>query len=429
MADIRVVHLLGGHHFGGAEQMVRYLAGASSRIGVESLVYCLAKGRFSSLLAEQGIRFREFPSAGRLDVRPLFSIARALKEDRADIIQAHTSRTHLIARFLSRRLGIPNITTIQSPIALDENQGTRRHPLRAWIERAGRRWTDHICPVSREETERLIGEEGVPADKITWIPNGIEAVEATVLPSGSGGRAPESELAGWLEGRSLPSDTFVVTMIASLRPRKGAEVLLGAFARFLGGARRGTSSAGGAGAAEPHAVLLIIGDDEFTQGKGYLERLRSLSVELGAAESVHFLGFQPEPWALARDCDLIVLPSLFGEGLPLTLLEAMNYARPVAASDIPGNRECVVDGESGWLHPPGDEAKLAEQIGAAAADPEAMRLMGSKGRALFLDQFELGGVLERWRAIYRKVLGPEKASVDRDIAVEASAGSDPDQIR
>ncbi|MCH8333951.1 hypothetical protein IIC65_08465, partial [Candidatus Sumerlaeota bacterium] len=76
-----------------------------------------------------------------------------------------------------------------------------------------------------------------------------------------------------------------------------------------------------------------------------------------------------------------------------------------------------------------DEAKLAEQIGAAAADPEAMRLMGSKGRALFLDQFELDGVLERWRAIYRKVLGSEKASVDRDIAVEASAGSDPDQIR
>ncbi|MBI3734991.1 glycosyltransferase, partial [Candidatus Sumerlaeota bacterium] len=206
---IRVAHILDGRFFGGAEQMVRRLAKSSPKIGVEAAIYCLAEGRLSEMLRADHLPLRVFPSSGRLDFRPLGAMTRALRGDQIQIIQAHTSRTHLLARILSHRVGIPNITTIQSPIALDENQGTQSHPLRAWIERAGRRWTDHLCPVSREETERLIREEGVPKDKITCIPNGVEAVETKSVV-----QARATDAARALAGLGISMDGFLLAMIA-----------------------------------------------------------------------------------------------------------------------------------------------------------------------------------------------------------------------
>lgn len=376
--EIRVAHLLDGRHFGGAEQMVRRLALASPAHGIYAKVYLLSGGRLSEFLQADGIPHEVFPSSGRFDFRPLRAIAAAMRRDGIQIIQAHTSRTHLFARILSFRLRIPNITLIQSPIALDENTGTKRHPLRAMIERAGRPWTQHICPVSREETERLIREENVPREKITWIPNGIEPM-------------CEEEL------KSAIAETFTVAMIAQFRPRKGAEVLIRACGKFI--------RDGGSG------KLLLIGGDEFAlrgeSGQTYLESLKQLAKNEGLDSEkgdVEFTGFEPDPWKRAADADIIALPSLFGEGLPLTLLEAMNHAKPILASDSAGNRECVENGVNGWLHQPGDSQALADQIANAAKRRAELVAMGRRGRELMLESFSINRVMDKWQYLYERLI-------------------------
>ncbi len=368
--------------------MVRRLAMASKRIGVEASVYCLAEGRLSDCLRHDGVAVRVFPSTGKYDLRPFKGMARALIEDKAQIIQAHTSRTHLFARILSRRVGIPNITTIHSPIAQDENQSLRRHPLRAWIERLGRRWTDHICPVSKEETERLIGEEKVPPEKIAWIPNGVEAIAESELKR----KGRDEAILQILSKKNLPSDAFVAAMIASHRPRKGTDVLIRAFVRFA--------------AEEKHALLLIIGDDEFARPRNYLSQLQDLSRQLGTGNRTYFAGFQDDPWALGRDADVIVQPSLFGEGLPLALLEAMNRGLPIFASYVPGNRECVENNVNGWLHPAGDADELASQLLRVSRVRNSMVQMGRKGREIFLERYELTRILNQWKSLYEKLTEP-----------------------
>jgi glycosyltransferase involved in cell wall biosynthesis len=375
-----VAHVLDGRHFGGAEQMVRRLMKASPRVGVGASAYCLSDGRLAEFLRAEGLAMRVFRSGGRFDIRMLGAMSAAAREDSIQILQAHTSRTHLIARLLSRRLGAPNITTIQSPIAQDENRGTVRHPLRAWIERLGRPWTDQIVPVSEEETARLAREEGVAADRLTCIPNAIDPPEP---PSADQRRAARA-------AQGLDPWRFSVAMIAQMRPRKGAETLLRAFARL---SREGMS-----------AQLLMIGDDEFTEGIGYLEQLQSLARELGIAAAVKFTGFLAEPWQAARGADLFVLPSLFGEGLPLVLLEAMSHGLALAVSDTPGNRELVEPGRTGWLHPAGNDAVLADQIAQAAADPEATARMGSAGRERLLARYTLERVMAQWRGLYERLL-------------------------
>ncbi|GEM_PF-1616493 len=390
LAPIRVAHLLDGRHFGGAEQMVLRLAEASPSVRVEASVYCLAEGRTSRSLRERGLNVEVFPCAGRFDFRPLGPLGRSLQAHRVELLQAHSSRTHLWARLLSRRLGLPNITTIQSPIALDENRGFGRHRLRAWVERLGRPWTERLCPVSEAEAERLIDREAAPPAKVRCIPNAVAAIPRDQLRT----LQDRGPLAGWLAERGWPPATFVLVMIAALRPRKGAEVLLRALGRRV--------AEGGEG------LLIVIGDGEFTGRRRYLESLRRLAGELGLAGRAHFTGFDPDPWRLAAGADAVVLPSLFGEGLPLTLIEAMNHARPILASDVPGNRECVEHGRTGWLHGPGQAAQLAAQIAEAARDRPRLTEFGRAGRGLFERKFQLAVVLPRWRALYEELLAERR---------------------
>ena len=87
----------------------------------------------------------------------------------------------------------------------------------------------------------------------------------------------------------------------------------------------------------------------------YQASIRSLVERLQLGERVEFPGFVADVDAVLRDCDVFVLPSLKGEGMPMALLEAMAQARPVVASDIDGIREVVGDA-AGLLVPPAQPA-------------------------------------------------------------------------
>ena len=366
--------------------MVRRLSAAAPPTGVQARVYCLSEGRLAQYLRAENISLRVFHSAGRCDPRPLGTMIRAARGDAIDILQAHTSRTHMLARLMSVRLRIPNVTTIHSPIANDENRSAARHPLRAWIERLGRPWTHRIVSVGREEYDRLIRIERVDPKKIGWIPNGVEPIE-TIDRLQSRRR-----LAEWMAQEKLDPEAFTVAMVAQMRPRKGPETLLCAMAHW----RERTGAAGN---------LILIGDDEFTSGTGYLDSLKMLARELGIADRVRFAGFMDDPWALAAGADLFALPSLFGEGMPLVLLEAMQYALPIAASDTPGNRELLRDGRNGWLHRPGDHEQLADQIIDAASDRETTAERGRAGREIILADYTLSRVATAYRELYERLLG------------------------
>lgn len=110
------------------------------------------------------------------------------------------------------------------------------------------------------------------------------------------------------------------------------------------------------------------------------------------------------PAALA-EAHIVCLPS-YREGLPKVLLEAAACARPLVATDAPGCREIVRDGENGLLVPLRDAASLADAIERLVGD-RALRLrMGEKGRQMVESEFSEEKVAQQTLAVYREMCTP-----------------------
>jgi len=100
---------------------------------------------------------------------------------------------------------------------------------------------------------------------------------------------------------------------------------------------------------------------------------------------------------------VVCLPS-YREGLPKTLLEAAACGRPIVATDVPGCREIVVDGENGLLVPVKDAGALANALKRLIDGLELRKQMGSRGRALVEREFSEGKIVRETLELYERLL-------------------------
>lgn len=124
-----------------------------------------------------------------------------------------------------------------------------------------------------------------------------------------------------------------------------------------------------------------------------------------AEGAVDFLGHRSDVLALQQGCDVAVLASTQGEGMPRALLEAAACARPLVATDVPGSRDLVVDDENGVLVPPGDAQALAEAIIALLRDPARAQRLGLAARARVLAELSDARIVARTVVIYELPVG------------------------
>jgi glycosyltransferase involved in cell wall biosynthesis len=103
----------------------------------------------------------------------------------------------------------------------------------------------------------------------------------------------------------------------------------------------------------------------------------------------------------------VALPSAYGEGLPKILIEAAAVGRPLIATDIPGCREIVRDGENGYLVPSGDVPALAGAIDRLVRDQGLCERFGRRSHELsveFTDAVVNRATLE----VYHDLLSTER---------------------
>lgn len=139
-------------------------------------------------------------------------------------------------------------------------------------------------------------------------------------------------------------------------------------------------------------------------GVGYhspeLDAMKAKMHELGLEDSIRL-----EPWINHADCQEFVRKSLFYistalyEGLPLAIIEAMANGKAIIASDVVGNKDCVRNGENGYLLPL-DAASYAEKIIQLVNDDDLRKDMGRKSREFFLKDFFIENRIKLLQRIY-----------------------------
>ena len=167
-----------------------------------------------------------------------------------------------------------------------------------------------------------------------------------------------------------------------LSREKGVDVLLRAMPRVV--------------SVHPDTRLIIAGDGPARKD------LAGLSVSLGLKGVVSFSGAlgPDEMERLYDDAGLLILPTLWMENCPVSVLEAFAHGRAVVATRIGGVPELVEDGRTGVLFDRGDERELGDRLVALLSDPERIATMGRNAAASWTEEYtpEIHG--GRLRAAY-----------------------------
>jgi glycosyltransferase involved in cell wall biosynthesis len=183
-----------------------------------------------------------------------------------------------------------------------------------------------------------------------------------------------------------------ILFVGRLIERKGVSHLV----RALGALRQRTP-----------ARLVVIGDGPERS------RLEQLARDVGVAAHVEFRGrvSNEELRHAYAAADVFVLPSVVDarqdtEGLGVVLLEAMNYAVPVIASEIGGITDIVQHERTGLLVPPGDEVALGRALSRVLTDSVLARTLGEAGRQHLREAFSWSRIVDRWEEIYARATRP-----------------------
>lgn len=117
---------------------------------------------------------------------------------------------------------------------------------------------------------------------------------------------------------------------------------------------------------------------------------------------INYLGYCSDVVEIIRASDLIVLPSHYREGVPLSLIEAASVGKPIVTTDMPGCREIVVDGVNGFLVPIKDSVALADKIKEILLNKNLRTSFGQKSRERVINLFAKEIVARQTIEIYLK---------------------------
>ena len=121
--------------------------------------------------------------------------------------------------------------------------------------------------------------------------------------------------------------------------------------------------------------------------------------------AVEWWGQRNDMPAVLAQSSVVVLPTMYGEGVPKILLEAAAAGRPIVATDVRGCREIVRPGINGMLVAPGNGTELANAIRVLLESRDLRERFGRAGREIAVAEFAEETVVRRTLDVYRDLLG------------------------
>jgi glycosyltransferase involved in cell wall biosynthesis len=391
----RIVIVTSRLDVGGTERHIARILPALQQRGFDVALYVMERGGpLEGEIAAFGIPVAG-PSYGGILHWPLASLALArwLCRERPDVVHFFLPRPYLFGSLAAELAGHP--LRLMSRRSLTDYRA--KYPLLGSIERILHRRTFGILGNSQAVIDQLATEVDEPS-KLALIHNGIE------LPSPvfTGTRQRVRDML------RIPDEALVISVIANLIAYKGHRDLIAALALI----KERLAATG-----SPRSWrLLVIGRDDGIGGE-----LKAQAQASGIADHVAWLGERNDVEDLLAASDIFVLPS-HQEGFSNALLEAMAARLPVVATSVGGNRDAVVENETGLLVPARDPDALAPAILTLAGDADLRRRFGEAGRRRVEQLFSLQACVDRYERLYR-ALGEASPPPISVILRESSTGS------
>lgn len=249
-------------------------------------------------------------------------------------------------------------------------------------------------------------EGGFAADKILVKPNFIAeggSVKSEVL--GAKARLNLNQIKPKTGDAGAPYALFV----GRLSPEKGCDVLIRAW-RELNDKWQVTSRDNSTPALNDVNGLNAVSPQLFIVGEGPArEALESLGAINDQQSTVHFLGKKPknEVLSLMHSAQFLVLPSVWYEGFPMTIVEAFSRGLPVIASNVGGMTSVIKSGQNGQLFKVGDSSDLAEKMNWAFQHAEEIMVMGKQAKSDFDLKYSTEVNYKKLTAVYLDCLAED----------------------
>ncbi len=373
LKPIRLLFVLISPVRGGLEEVVLALL---TRLDRREFTLGLAcPGSLLEAMAEElrPLEVEKYPVSAYTWLKPgdVSALASCIRRFKPDLVNPHLFRSTLVAAPLAKRLGVSRVVE-----TYHGREVWRRGILKGsfLVDRVISHWVDRVIAVSEAARDFLVRAKGIPARKITVVPNGRDL---SVFKPGQARELARKEL-------EVGPEVAVVGVVGRLEPQKGHCYALDALPAVL--------------SEFPNSRLLLVGDGSL---RGEIEEQAR---RLGVASHIIFTGFRTDVPRLLDAMDLVVLPSLY-EGMPLTAIEAAAMGKPIVATEVDGTPEVVREGITGRLVPPADPPALAEAIRALLRNPSLAQRMGEAGRQHALAHLDLAAQIEATAGVYREVVG------------------------
>jgi glycosyltransferase involved in cell wall biosynthesis len=305
-----------------------------------------------------------------------------MRQEKFHIVHTHTIKPGLLGRLSARIAGVPVVLHTVHGFYFHDLMHVNVIKFYATIERVGAMCSDLVLSQNREDIARAVKMRICQPAKVKYLGNGIDI--STFTPERV---TPELVMKKRKEIGIAP-DRKIVCQIARLVDHKGYQEFFEA-AKILK-------------AKKLPVIFLAIGQKHYKNGA--IDPHRMIE-DMNISDYVRFLGERDDIPDLMAAMDLVVLASWGVEGIPRVMMECAALGKVAVATNVRGNREAVLHGETGCLVPPRDPRSLAEAIEELLNSPEKKIVkMGLAARKRAEEIFDERDYFEKTDQFYRQLL-------------------------
>lgn len=393
---LHVLEIAGNALIGGMEKYVFNLA--KGLPGRQFKVSCIApyESAFTASLRDLGCEVYVTAMDDNPPWRSIQFITELIRHQGIDLIHAHLPKAHVLAGLVGRLTDTPVVATIHGMDISSQELGISRTT------------GSHLTVVCQDAYSQALAL-GIPAERLTLIPNGVDLKAF----------APHRSGANFRKALKIPANVPLVGFVGRLTWEKGPDQFI-AMANHIH-------------KRQPEVQFVLVGE-------GLMEAdLHSMIQSSGLGEHVHLAGLWMNTWEVFPAFDIVAQTSRV-EGMPFAMLEAMACGKPVIAMAVGGVAEVIEVATTGLLSAPGDWAGLGDASLRLLSNPERLKQMGQAARKRVEESFDLEVCIHRLANLFHRqvsckdsgqtalsanLLGPASSTRSGTLPVEPASAYHP----